>query len=115
GQKRGEIFAITEKAFPVVVGDGVSAFEELVNADGRASLIASTYLDRFPELLGRVLPTGERVRLVEAGNHCQGCIFRDGGHLNSERLCDRIDQISRALPGFFIGRYDIRYSSDEAL
>ena len=52
------------------------------------------------------------MRLVEAGNHCQGCIFRDGGHLVSEALRERIDKISRALPGFFIGRYDIRYSDD---
>jgi hypothetical protein len=115
GQECGEIFAITEKVFPVVVGDGVRTFEELVRADGRASLISSTYLKRFPELLGRVLPNRESVRLVEAGNHCQGCIFRDGRHLKSERLRERIDEISRALPGFFIGRYDIRYSSDESL
>ena len=115
GQQRGDIFASTEKVFPTVNGDGISRFEELINADSRASLIAQTYLDRFPELHGHVLPRGERVRLVEAGNHCQGCIFRDGGHLVSEALRDRIDEISRAVPGFFIGRYDIRYSSDEDL
>lgn len=115
GQQRGEVFAITEKVFPEIVGDGEKTFEELVNADARASLISKTYTDRFPELCGRVLPAGDRVRLVEAGNHCQGCIFRDGGHLMSEALRDRIDQISRNLPGFFIGRYDIRYSSDADL
>ncbi len=115
GQQRGEIFAITEKVFPVIVGDGIRTFEELVNADARASLISKTYTNRFPKLCGLVLPAGERVRLVEAGNHCQGCIFRDGGHLMSDALRDRIDQISRRLPGFFIGRYDIRYSSDADL
>ena len=114
-QQRGEIFAVTEKIFPAVVGDGERTFDELLYTDSRASLIARTYLDRFPELSGRVLPPAERVRLVEAGNHCQGCIFRDGSHLISEPLRERIDQISRALPGFFIGRYDIRYSSDENL
>ena len=115
GWQRGEIFAVTEKIFPAVVGDGERTFDELLYADVRASLIARTYLDRFPELRGRVLQPGERVRLVEAGNHCQGCIFRDGRHLISEELRLRIDHISRALPEFFIGRYDIRYSSDEDL
>ena len=115
GQHRGQLFAITEKFFPTVVGDGMSTFEQLIDADPRASLIASTYTNRFPDLCDRVLPAGERVRLVEAGNHCQGCIFRDGSHLASEALRDRIDQISESIPGFFIGRYDIRYSSDEAL
>jgi hypothetical protein len=52
---------------------------------------------------------------VEAGNHCQGCIFRDGSHLITNALRDRIDDISRAVPGFFIGRYDIRYASDADL
>ena len=33
----------------------------------------------------------------------------------TEELRDRIDRISRALPGFFIGRYDIRYSNDDDL
>ncbi len=113
--QRGEIFAVTEKVFPAVVGDGERTFEELVRADERASLIARTYLDRFPELRARVLAAGERVRLVEAGNHCQGCIFRDGSHLITEALRHRIDQMSRALPGFFVGRYDIRYSSDDDL
>jgi membrane protein DedA with SNARE-associated domain len=115
GRQRGEIFAVTEKIFPAVVGDGERTFDELLYADARASLIARTYLDRFPELSSRVLPLGKRVRLVEAGNHCQGCIFRDGGHLVSEALRERIDQISRALPGFFVGRYDLRYVSDEDL
>jgi membrane protein DedA with SNARE-associated domain len=115
GQSRGEIFAVTEKAFPVVVGDGTRTFEELIEDDTRASLIADMYLARFPDLQGRVLPAGERVRLVEAGNHCQGCIFRDGGYLISEALRERIDQISQQVPGFFIGRYDIRYTSDDDL
>ncbi len=115
GSRRGEILAITEKVFPAIVGDGVRTFEELLSGDDRASLIAGTYLKRFPKLRGRVLPAGERVRLVEAGNHCQGCIFRDGSHLASDALRDRINQISRQVPGFFIGRYDIRYSSDDDL
>jgi len=55
------------------------------------------------------------LRLVEAGNHCQGCIFKDGGDLHSEELRTTFDEISQKLPGFYIGRYDIRYSSDDDL
>ena len=115
GAIRGEIFAITEKVFPVVTGDGVRTVEQLVASDDRASLIAKTYLDRFRSLRKTVLANGQVFRLVEAGNHCQGCIFRDGQHLLSQQLRDRIDQISQSLSGFFIGRYDIRYSSDDDL
>lgn len=115
GQVSGQIFAVTEKIFPEVIGDGHSTFEELLFKDERACLIANTYLARFPELRYKVLPADMPVRLVEAGNHCQGCIFRDGGHLLTEGLRRRIDEISQMVPGFFVGRYDIRYSSDEDL
>jgi membrane protein DedA with SNARE-associated domain len=115
GQQCGDILAVTQKVFPTVIGDGVNTFEELLHKDERASLIASTYLSRYPQLRHEVLRSGERLRLVEAGNHCQGCIFRDGSHLLSTALRDRIDEISRQIPGFFIGRYDVRYASDEDL
>jgi hypothetical protein len=52
---------------------------------------------------------------VEAGNHCQGCIFRDGIDLYSEALRERIDAISKSVPGFYVGRYDVRYCCDEEL
>jgi membrane protein DedA with SNARE-associated domain len=113
GQKTGEIFGLTEKIFPTLVGDGASTFEQLLHNDERASLIAYTYLRRFPALRGQVLRVGQQIRLVEAGNHCQGCIFRDGNHLISKGLRARIDEISRRIPGFFVGRYDIRYASEE--
>jgi len=115
GKLHGEIFAVTEKVFPSVVGDGESTLKELLQKDERASLISGVYLKRFPQLCGEVLRAGDRLRLVEAGNHCQGCIFREGAHLISPALRHRIDQISRGLPGFFIGRYDIRYSDEAAL
>lgn len=115
GAARGELFGITEKLFPSVTGDGAATFEQLLARDPRAALIAGTYLARFPQLRGRVLPAGQQVRLVEAGNHCQGCIFRDGWRLYSEPLRARIDELSQLLPGFFIGRYDVRYTSDDEL
>jgi hypothetical protein len=83
--------------------------------DARARFMAETYLSRLGEGRVRVLAPGENLRLVEAGNHAQGCIFRDGMHLWSEVLEQRIDEISRRLDGFCIGRYDIRYSSPEEL
>jgi membrane protein DedA with SNARE-associated domain len=115
GQACGTIFAVTEKVFPTLIGDGASTFEQLLNKDERASRIAATYLRRFSALRNQVPPAGDQVRLVEAGNHCQGCIFRDGSHLISEGLQARIDEISRRIPGFFIGRYDIRYASEKDL
>lgn len=111
----GHIFAITEKIFPVIVGDGRSTVTELIWKDPRARFLATTYLQRLHNRREEVLAAGEALRLVEAGNHAQGCIFRDGMHLCSPALVETIDSISRMLPGFYIGRYDIRYASEEEL
>ena len=108
-EEHGRIFAITEKIFPVITGDGARTVEELVRADARAAIMAKTYLQRHHAIRATVLPLDQTLKLVEAGNHCQGCIFRDGMHLWSTALEARIDEISRKVPGFFIGRYDVRY------
>ena len=113
-ETRGRIFSITEKIFPEIQGDGSRAIEELILADPRASLIAEKYLTRFASRRTEVLAAGERLRLVESGNHAQGCIFRDGAHLWTRELEEAIDRISR-LQGFHIGRYDIRYASNDDL
>jgi membrane protein DedA with SNARE-associated domain len=115
GQIRGEILAITDKRFPTVIGDGVHTLGELIQADARASMMANIYLRRFESARSEVLPAGVSLRLVEAGNHCQGCVFRDGMHLYSDALRRRIDEISKALPEFYVGRYDIRYADDDRL
>ena len=112
---RGHIFAITEKSFPKLTGDGRSKVAELIQQDSRAALIADTYLCRFADRRDEVLAEGEELRLVEAGNHAQGCIFRDGMRLSSPELEARIDDISRKLNGFFIGRYDVRFTEEADL
>ena len=115
GEPRGKIFAITEKIFPTLTGDGSSTIGELIKDDPRARLIQDTYARRFAVRLDEILSAGETLKLVEAGNHAQGCIFRDGMRLNTPELEARIDEISRKLDGFYIGRYDIRFASEEDL
>jgi hypothetical protein len=115
GETRGHIFGVTRKIFPVVTGDGAHTLEELIRSDARASIIASVYLKRLGGQRDRVPTAGEVVRLVEAGNHCQGAIFLEGGDLLTPKLEDSIEDISNSVEGFFIGRYDLRYDSDENL
>jgi membrane protein DedA with SNARE-associated domain len=114
-ESRGHIFAITEKIFPIITGNGRSTVCELIWNDERARFLAKKYLSRLKGRENEILPVGESLKLVEAGNHAEGCIFRDGIHLLTPSLADRIDNISKRLSGFFIGRYDIRYPSAEDL
>jgi len=114
-ERRGHIFAITEKMFPKLVGDGRHSISELIARDPRARLVANTYLKRFAPRRDDVLAAGEELKLVEAGNHAQGCVFRDGMRFSTPELERRVDEISQRLNGFFIGRYDVRFSSEDDL
>jgi hypothetical protein len=114
-ESRGHIFAVTEKIFPIITGNGRSTISELIWNDERARFMARKYLSRLKRREDEILPSGEPLKLVEAGNHAEGCIFRDGMHLLTPALADRIHSISQDLSGFFIGRYDIRFSSVEDL
>jgi membrane protein DedA with SNARE-associated domain len=115
GAAKGEIFGITRKRFPFVVGDGTSTVEQLIAQDDRARFLRHVYLKRLGTAAQRIPAPTEKVRLVEAGNHCQGCIFEDGWDLYSEPLLTALDEISSQVPGFYVGRFDIRYSDDESL
>lgn len=115
GAARGRIFSITEKIFPVIIGDGKSTVADLVWSDARARFVAGKYLRRFGARQNEVLSASETLKLVEAGNHAQGCIFRDGMRLNSAALETCIDGISKKVNGFFIGRYDLRFASEDDL
>lgn len=88
---------------------------ELIWSDPRARFMADKYLQRHSARQNEVLALGEELKLVAAGNHAQGCVFRDGSRLCTPELRVRIDEISQNLTGFFIGRYDVRYLSDEDL
>lgn len=112
-EAHGRIFAITHKVFPVVRGNGRDTLEQLIWSDRRARFMAKKYLARLGARAGQIVPAGESIQLVQAGNHAQGCVFEDGAHLWSHDLEKRIDQISQGVTGFFIGRYDIRYASAE--
>lgn len=114
-ERKGRIFAITHKVFPKLIGDGRRTLRELIQNDERAGLIAAVYRRRFQAQWDRVLAAGEPLRLVEAGNHAQGCVFKDGAFLYSRQLEERVDQISRQVPGFYFGRYDVRYESESSL
>lgn len=114
-EQRGRIFSITDKAPPVLTGDGQHTFEQLIWRHPRFRMQAHVFLDRFADQADRVLDRGEELRLAVAGNHCQGTLFRDGGHLLTPALETAIDAIARQFEGFFFGRFDLRYADVAAL
>jgi hypothetical protein len=110
-EESGHIFAITEKKFPAVTGDGRSTLEELIWRDERAVCLARTYLEVNGATLYDVPTEGEKRQLVELGTHCRGAIFLDGGALQTAAMLQAVDFVSRQYEGFYFGRYDIRTPS----
>jgi membrane protein DedA with SNARE-associated domain len=108
-EAHGRVFSVTDKRFPWIVGDGRSTLETLVRAHPRYRLQGDVFLARHAAQADRVLGAGERVQLARAGNHAQGTEFRDGRALLTPALEARIDEIARATPGFYFGRFDVRY------
>lgn len=113
GWARGRILSITDKRFPVVIGDGRTTLEDLIWADPRLRMQAATFLSRHADSRDRVLCAGERFTLAIAGNHAQGTLFRDGRHLITPALEERVDTIARSYGGLYVGRFDIRYRDVE--
>ncbi len=105
---RGRVVSITEKRFPMLVGDGRSRLGDLIQRDERAACMADTYARLSKRPMHDVPAKGERVQLVEIGSHCRGAIFLDGAHLLTPALEEEIDRIAQAHPGFFFGRFDLR-------
>jgi membrane protein DedA with SNARE-associated domain len=108
-QPRGHIFSITDKRFPVLIGDGRSTLAALVRAHPRFRLQADVFLARHAARRDHVLASGEAFQLARAGNHAQGAEFRDGRALWTPALDQRIDEIARRFDGFYFGRFDVRY------
>lgn len=106
----GRIFSITDKRFPVLIGDGASTVEQLIWSHPRYRMQARTFLPRQGGASKRVLRDGETLPLTIAGNHCQGTEFCDGARLRTAALEATIDAIARKFDGFNFGRFDVRYA-----
>ncbi len=114
-EDKGHLLSITLKKFPKVTGDGQHRLRELILKDPRARKLQKLYFGRLQDRLEEIPAKGEVIPLVFAGNHCQGAIFENGWHLKTDALRQRIDEIARSMDGFYFGRFDIRYDTDEGL
>lgn len=114
-KESGFLFGITEKVFPYLEGDGQSNIEELIWSHPRAKFQNKVFLKRFADKLEMIPLAGEKIPLVFAGNHAQGTLFLDGAQWKSEKLQNEVDYVSRQIPGFYFGRYDVRFDKPENL
>lgn len=117
GERDGSISSVTLKEFQWLEGDGRRSVRRLIIDHPRYRCQMRVFFARFADRLDEVPAAGERVALSFAGNHAQGTRFAEGGHLATTELNAAINTLARAFEGGGLdyGRFDVRYTSDEAL
>jgi membrane protein DedA with SNARE-associated domain len=122
GEPSGNLYSLTLRYYPFVIGDGASTLTELIRGDPRTRMRADFYLGGKPHHLGfskedleHVPQAGELIRLAFIGSLRVGGLYRDASHLMTPALTRRFDEIARSMPEFYYGRFDIRFESTDLL
>jgi membrane protein DedA with SNARE-associated domain len=114
-EPHGRIVSITGKRFPAVTGNGRQTLEQLILNDARAVALWRKYSSVNAARLHTVVAAGARAQLCEVGSHCRGAVFFDAHMVRTAALDAEVDRASKAMPGFFFGRFDVRSASIEEL
>ena len=110
---KGEIYSITEKILPHVVGNDQDTVLQLVRKDPWLAQLENK-LPKLFEIQNQIPKTDEIVSLGDIGSHCRGTRCLDAtGQFCTPELVRRIDQISQDFGQFYFGRYDIRVNDPE--
>ncbi len=115
GSEKGIVSSIVVKEMLQVTGNGKSTLLELITRYPRALLQLDVLKKAWGNKLNEVPPDGEKIILVPIGNHSRGAKFIDACHLIDAELTGFIDSLSKKIPGFFFGRFDLRCQSIESL
>lgn len=111
----GKVTSIVGKEMLSVTGDGTQSLRQLIFKKERAKLQWDHLQVAYRDQMKSIIPSGEKIELISVGNHCLGTKFLNANHLITEKLSASFDSISKQIPGFFFGRYDLRVTSIEDL
>lgn len=109
------ITSVVRKEGLMVQGDGKRRLEELAIADPRCRYHLKMLKTLYKDQWNRVLSAGEHLKLTEIGNHARGATFLNANHLISQSLVQAFRPLAEAIPGFFLGRLDIKTESETSL
>lgn len=111
GAAKGSIVSLAFKFPAGVTGDGRSTLRALIEAKKMPRFKKQLFLNHNRHQLERVAIKGEAVPLMFVHNHDQGGVYRDGrAHITTE-LSNRFDEIARAMPNFYYGRFDVKFKA----
>ena len=111
GKARGRIVSLAFKFPASVTGDGRSPLKALIEAKEIPRTKKKLFLNHNRHRLEQVIKKGETFPLMFVRNHDQGGVYRDGrAHITPE-LSNRFDEIARAMPNFYYGRFDVKFEA----
>ena len=111
GSAKGHIVSLAFKFPASVTGDGRSTLKTLIDAQKIPRLKKQLFLNHNRHQLDRVIKKGETFPLMFVRNHDQGGVYTDGRpHITTE-LSNRFDEIARAIPNFYYGRFDVKFEA----
>ncbi len=111
----GALTSVTLKKLLTVTGDGYSTVDELIQQNDRSFLQYGKLKENKQIDLDRILEIDEQEVLVPYGNHVLGAMFLNYNRIIDEELIATFDSISKQIPGFYFGRFDLRCTSIEDL
>ncbi|GBQ30753.1 ATP-grasp domain-containing protein [Gluconacetobacter azotocaptans] len=115
-EAHGRLIGLAVRHSPQVIGDGVRSIAELIIANPRLFPLMTHYRTALP--VGRLEQTpacGESVILGTVASLRVGGRYENAMRLNTPNLEDAVDAIARSMNGFYFGRLDVRFSSEDAL
>lgn len=112
-ENEGKITGITIKNFLTIEGNGIETIEQILLKNHRHAIQISKLKNQIN--LKEILMRGEKRCIVPFGNHSRGTEFLDGKALITEKLEQTFNAIFESIPGFYFGRFDIRYRTFEEL
>jgi len=115
GDSELRIVAVGAKVPPTVIGDGVHHLEHLVLAHPRHVAQAEAILGANGDRLYDIPLPGEVVEVNPLGTHARGATFIERQDLCTAELEKSIQEICRRIPGFHLGRFDLRVPNVEDL
>jgi hypothetical protein len=115
-QPSGKVVSLIEKEFMYFIGDGFSTLDELINNHPRAWLYQKTLQEYFSKKEYSSVPIKKSIISANfVGSHNKGTIFLNKNKNITPRLSKVFDVVTKNVPEFYYGRYDVKADSIEHL
>ncbi len=104
-----------QKSFLTLTGDGIQTVQAALLQAERAQDRLPYLLEKHQAQLNDIPALGEKILLEPIGNHCRGIQFINANAIINNKLIGTMQEIATHVPGFYIGRFDVKAASLEDL